>query len=151
MSLYRLLSSIPRPLIHKTCSGCNGCRFSCDHIIPVSFLKNISHHPHITTDPHNIFLICHSFNKRKSNNLLFTHETTSSLESYITDSGKGIIARSILYMEFKYDIKLDNRSIMYSFHEQFPPQELEIARHDILTKIYGPNPYISSDNVLKFQ
>lgn len=139
MSLYQVLKQLPRPIIHHTCWGCHGCKSSCDHIIPVSTLKAVSMN-RAKTDPHNVFLICHSLNKRKENLPL----SSTKLLTQLTDDGKGTIARAILYMNYRYGIKIYDYDLMKLWHLLYPPNIDELARHQALRIRYGMNPYIEN-------
>lgn len=137
MSLYQILKELPRPIIHKVCRGCNGCKLSSDHIIPVSTLRALSLSK-ASEDPHNVFLICHSLNKRKADKEFHTTE----LQTLLTDEGKGAIARSILYMEYKYGIKTYDHTLMKLWSQLYPPSINEINRYKALKSKYGINPYL---------
>ena len=137
MSIFRLLSSLPRPILHNKCVGCNGCKLSSEHIIPISMLRelSISEAKH---DPHNIFLICHSLNKKKGNGSI----QSSQLYRQLTDEGKGIIARAILYMEYKYHIPPHDKDLFLLWVNLYPPSDLEKSRYLHLRDIYGINPLL---------
>lgn len=169
MSLYKLLTSIPRPIIHNICKGCHGCKLSCDHIIPASTIRKLypslssaqlspmTQSSNIKNDPHNVFLICNSLNKRKGDKFLFDSE----LFELLTDEGRGAIARSLLYMNNRYHIKTDYHDVvhlcnskelrlesiydrLHSWNLLYPPSINEIARYQALKIKYGINPYLET-------
>ena len=114
MSLFKLLSSLPRPILHNNCQGCNGCKWSCDHIISEATIRSLypSSSTFIRNDPHNIFIICTSHNKRKADQDILV----STLCKALTDEGKGVISRAILYMDYQYGIRTIDHSIMKLWH-----------------------------------
>lgn len=140
MRLFKLLSSLPRPILHHTCQRCNGCGWSSDHIVSESTIRSLypTSSSTIRKDPHNVFIICTSLNKRKANYDVLT----SALFPVLTDEGKGVVARAYLYMEYKYGIKTLHYDIMKVWHLSHPPQFLEITRHEALKGKYGINPFI---------
>lgn len=58
-----------------------------------------------------------SLNNRKGNKEFQTTE----LQTLLTDEGKGVIARSMLYMEYRYGIKTYDHDLMKLWTKLYPP------------------------------
>jgi endonuclease I len=102
-------------------------------------LRNLSL-SNASKDPHNVFLICHSLNKRKADQPLHSSKLITSL----TDEGKGSIARAMLYMKHKYGIKIDDHDLMKLWNKLYKPSVKELERYNILKIKYGINPYLET-------
>ena len=148
-SNYILKNNILLPTLYN--DKC--CSMSIEHIYPKCFL-----HQRHANDFHNTFRASKSINNLRSNymfsdekNIIWEHINNGNYISHKhklfnpRDSDKGIIARAILYMKYKYNYNLIiNKNMLYNWCIKYEPTFKENLHNLNGIKIQGnDNPLIS--------
>jgi len=126
-----------------TSTYCN-CSSPCsnlevDHVLPVWYVKQEledNANPALR-DPHNLYRCCSNMNKKKGPFMLES--------KFIGNEISGLLARSYLYMNWRYDIHFDDTILSYlkSMSIINSPFEFEKKRaEEILIKTGNVNPFV---------
>jgi len=131
---------------------------SLEHIIPVSYMKNHIH----ARDIHNIYSTTEKMNQLRSNyNYNYLVNSGMNYENnlickkikiiYPREKDRGIIARSILYMQDEYNYTNYGNNTLYKlWNKKYKPTIKELLHNEIGYLIQGKyNKYISNytDNI----
>jgi endonuclease I len=129
--LRNLVLNLPGPpssycTCDKLCSS-----IQIDHVVPQKFLKEKINKnlKNALNDPHNLYRCCSNKNKQKGHSLLNKKEAGNDFS--------GLLARSYLYMIWKYDIEVSKEFLteiktMNNLHSPFVferNREAEIRSH----------------------
>ncbi len=124
-----------------------------EHVFPVSRLgvnRPGNTNNNISTDLHNLMAIQRGENVRKSNKGL---DLISEGEYYYIENDKGLASRIMFYMVTMYEelslgeevgeTQMGRLSVLNLWHTQFPPDEFEINRNNVIASYQGNrNPFI---------
>ena len=113
-----------------TCTYCN-CITPCseievDHVVPVWYIKkeleDTSYLKRALYDPHNLYRCCRNMNKKKANFMLDVKYTGNEIT--------GLMARSYLYMNWKYGLYFDDKTLeeLQTMSNINPPFNFEFNR-----------------------
>ncbi len=127
------------------CSYCTCARLcssiNVDHVLPQSYLRNNIESAKLLTvainDPHNLYRVCEKKNKEKGSSLLS--------DRVAGDEFSGLKARSYLYMNWKYSLRMDQYllSDLKSISLMHRPFLFEIRRSKTISYYNGQsNPFI---------
>ena len=114
----------------KRCSN-----LEVDHVVPVWYikqeLKGRKNLKKALFDPHNLYRCCRNINQKKSNFLLDVKYTGNEIT--------GLMARSYLYMNWKYDLYFDEKTLkdLQSMSNINPPFHFEFERSAKIATITG--------------
>lgn len=147
----RLSSNILLPILYTNLNYT--LHLSKEHVYPKSYLKNL---PKAKCDLHNIFLCPYDLNNIRSN-YAFTDKLDDSFvqvtdECYVSkqkklfyprETDRGIIARSILYMRYRYNIRYgfmgspEEMLMLLRWNNEFLPTQDEINHNRVASARQG--------------
>ena len=120
-------------------SYCN-CKVYCsklevDHVIPQKLLKTQLNGKILKKslkDKHNLYSCCQKMNRRKGMKIFGD-------DFILTNKFNGRLARSSLYMKWKYNLVIDYHIIQNweNYSQMFPPDKYEYKRSKLI-KTYNP-------------
>jgi len=129
---------------NKLCSS-----LEIDHVLPAWYIRQNVDKKSLKSsllDPHNLYRCCSSINRKKGASLLDVNSTGQEIS--------GLMSRSYLYMNWKYDIYFDEEILFYLktmsiINKPFP---FEIERSQkIYEKTGKKNPFIQHYPKVTFQ
>lgn len=145
------ISNILLPILYTNLSYT--LHFSKEHVYPRSFLKGL---PQAKCDHHNIFMCPYDLNNIRSN-YAYTDKLDNSFMQVTDDcyvsrkkrlfyppaTDRGIIARSILYMRYRYKLRngfmssKEDTLMLLRWNKQYLPTQEEINKNLIVTAKQG--------------
>ena len=110
----------------KLCSA-----IQIEHVMPRRVLKKSKQFSIADKDPHNLYRCCHVLNREKGSLVLG--------QGYHGNEFGGMLARSCLYMNYKYDLKFHFKTVTTwnNLSLFYPPFEFEYRRSEIIKEKIG--------------
>ena len=142
-SVRKFIKSLPGPKSYCDCNKlCSSLEI--EHVVPIYLLNknkknNYKNYKKSINDPHNLYVCCREINRKKGTRLVG--------KEFYPDKYEGMLARSSLYMNWKYDLSID--ALTLDCWEIMDwccgPKKFEHDRNKIIQNKTGDiNPFISN-------